>query len=1245
MRRRPWTGLKKRASLKSFKLIIPAVIFLLAALALAGQVAFASIGNQSANELILADVYFTNPVPDINPGRPNESCIIGIFNGPEDDRGGHNWWLLHRSDPTLHTVNLNVWATSVNPAEVGEITVRITDAVSTKEMTVPHPAGGENMGTLAVSVIGGNRYEFSVSRTGEVAEAHHYRLGTDTIETELGWGGRFDYLYYMEAGRNDWAFHASPQPQEANAVDISIVVDATGTGEVPNQAQNITYAVVDAATLNDVIPQTTQAINPGSPINIAFPVAAGNATFILKIDGDGHYRMQNQSGTDWGFYLLPCPEQEGHDGGPRLVLVDPEDPHTDIARLPIVLESAGDEAVIDFRIEPGEGLDNIYAGEFHFVVEGPLEVLDARPDLPGMNLATQEDGLAPNFLEELNLSTVGFPDNGGVLRTCDWDAQPPGMFTAWMDSQQATTSPNDLPALGIAQMDLNDDQTELGYGMRVETDLLTSPITVAHFHEGLPGETGGVVRDLNFVGDTAEGVWSASDSSQPLTPARVDQLFAGELYINIHTQNNPGGEIRGQVIWNDSLYDFIKGELGDTPDVPLQLLNQHERDDWGDNWCGPTAAGISLGWFAELGDDDGGGEGGMVVVPNANGDVEGDQQFFAPLENSARFQVIYPADELIQDGVIDKIAFRPDFPLSQAGTSTPDFLQVTLSHTDTAPGGLSTTFDDNLGPDATLVLDVDGVPFSTAKTNCGDGGPCDFDIVLDVENTFTYDGVRNLLVEFRGDITDGSSIIIDADSAFGHLFSSDSTAEQGGIFNVSPVIKFTFLAEPEPIFPGLIPDTDGDGVVDEEEKYDAIGMLGNWMMTDPDAGTTDNKMVSGIDNYINSRGLTGAFVIKTFNHPTFWDYAGELEDGEDVLVGISYPGGGGHWLVGRSFSEELNDNGTPGDPADDYYAVSFVDPGSGSVYHSKMRWWDDAIWYNDEWVEFDIMISVSPDERDHNIDTAQIFVPVNEVYWDGDAQFGDLTFTLLGDPRPGQPLHRTEPFVADEWGGISLARMHVRALDKGIATIFMISPDGVSIPVLMVPVDDQGDPVIDPPQVEFQDPAGIVEIDLVQIRVKLQGTRDEDFQSQVPLGVALFEPSQGGGFPDELPVAEFFCEQTRRDGPWAVCALADTPEGFFDVFVASVRTLDHVKRNVEMDGNVDFENPLREGDLNQSGTVNASDFAEWLETWRDELPLCPPDGFDGFSVGDFDKDCFVGATDFSIFLENWREESPQEEPQ
>jgi hypothetical protein len=89
--------------------------------------------------------------------------------------------------------------------------------------------------------------------------------------------------------------------------------------------------------------------------------------------------------------------------------------------------------------------------------------------------------------------------------------------------------------------------TDGGLAYRITVEGLE--ITAAHFHRETIGRNGGVVRNLAFNGSkTASGTWSPTDDSQPLTDELIGDLFAGRLYVNVHTSENPGGEIRGQVL-------------------------------------------------------------------------------------------------------------------------------------------------------------------------------------------------------------------------------------------------------------------------------------------------------------------------------------------------------------------------------------------------------------------------------------------------------------------------------------------------------------------------------------------------------------------------------------------------------------------------------------------------------------------------------------------------------------------------
>lgn len=85
-----------------------------------------------------------------------------------------------------------------------------------------------------------------------------------------------------------------------------------------------------------------------------------------------------------------------------------------------------------------------------------------------------------------------------------------------------------------------------GLHYRITVNGLSGPFTGSHFHQAAPGANGGVIRGFTFDGNTATGAWSAADA-QALTPQRIWELLKGNVYVNVHTQQNPGGEIRGQL--------------------------------------------------------------------------------------------------------------------------------------------------------------------------------------------------------------------------------------------------------------------------------------------------------------------------------------------------------------------------------------------------------------------------------------------------------------------------------------------------------------------------------------------------------------------------------------------------------------------------------------------------------------------------------------------------------------------------
>lgn len=67
--------------------------------------------------------------------------------------------------------------------------------------------------------------------------------------------------------------------------------------------------------------------------------------------------------------------------------------------------------------------------------------------------------------------------------------------------------------------------------------------TAAHIHVGATGTNGPVIITL---AKGADGEWSAPPGAK-LTDEQVRNFKSGELYVNVHSEANKGGEIRAQL--------------------------------------------------------------------------------------------------------------------------------------------------------------------------------------------------------------------------------------------------------------------------------------------------------------------------------------------------------------------------------------------------------------------------------------------------------------------------------------------------------------------------------------------------------------------------------------------------------------------------------------------------------------------------------------------------------------------------
>ena len=66
--------------------------------------------------------------------------------------------------------------------------------------------------------------------------------------------------------------------------------------------------------------------------------------------------------------------------------------------------------------------------------------------------------------------------------------------------------------------------------------------TMAHIHRGAKGINGPVLVPLDKKGDTY-----SVPAGRKLTAEQMQLLKSGSLYVNVHTNRNKGGEVRGQL--------------------------------------------------------------------------------------------------------------------------------------------------------------------------------------------------------------------------------------------------------------------------------------------------------------------------------------------------------------------------------------------------------------------------------------------------------------------------------------------------------------------------------------------------------------------------------------------------------------------------------------------------------------------------------------------------------------------------
>lgn len=110
-------------------------------------------------------------------------------------------------------------------------------------------------------------------------------------------------------------------------------------------------------------------------------------------------------------------------------------------------------------------------------------------------------------------------------------------FKATLDA--ASVSPA-TDSKGTAMADITVDTTAKTIMWTIKSADLSGPATAAHFHgPAAVGANADPEIDISNMIDTG---------TAPITDAQLADLQGGMVYLNIHTEKFPKGEIRGQVM-------------------------------------------------------------------------------------------------------------------------------------------------------------------------------------------------------------------------------------------------------------------------------------------------------------------------------------------------------------------------------------------------------------------------------------------------------------------------------------------------------------------------------------------------------------------------------------------------------------------------------------------------------------------------------------------------------------------------
>ncbi|MBV9958498.1 MAG: CHRD domain-containing protein [Acidobacteria bacterium] len=254
-------------------------------------------------------------------------------------------------------------------------------------------------------------------------------------------------------------------------------------------------------------------------------------------------------------------------------------------------------------------------------------------------------------------------------------------FTVYLNAAQEVPA-SGTNGTGYGRIVLNESTMTITFTITFTN--LSSAQTLSHIHSPAPiGANAGVTVNFGTVGGTSGTI----TGSAAVTATIISHLRSGQAYVNVHTSNFPGGEIRGQVAKarpvdydGDGRMDFSVWRFPNVAPPGLAQVTYYNLLSFN----GTTTAtnfGNANTDFPAPGDYDGDGKGDIALY--RQGANAGDDSFFYVLRSSdSTFQSVrwgVTGDQAVArdydgDGITDMAVFRRG-----AGVGDPAFWYIRQS--------------------------------------------------------------------------------------------------------------------------------------------------------------------------------------------------------------------------------------------------------------------------------------------------------------------------------------------------------------------------------------------------------------------------------------------------------------------------------------------------------------------------------------------------------------------------------------